>query len=209
MKQKTVTKCSLVWWTLPYSQVILISIGLKLIHLEFKVEVGLFIIIGMLLAISNSITFIIRVADILDRLINLKKQEKVLGFSFNEEMRKNNVTSTKFESSDWYIDIRNFFHPLKRMVFIVLKKDYIQSLGKKEMIVPSFPSFSHLQLPFFPPYGGIKEIMIVAMIDGTKQKIITYDQNKIINVFEAWYRRVNRKEQLPPKRKSRGKKRKR
>jgi len=154
------------------------------------------------MVIGNSIPCIIRIIDIFDRLINLNKQEQLLGFSFNEEMKENNVTSTKFESSDWYIDIRNFFHPFKRVVFIVLKKEFIQSLGKKERIVPNFPSFSHLEPPFSPTYSGIREMMIVVMIDGTKQKIITYDRNKVIDIFEAWYRRVDHKARLPSKRKS-------
>jgi len=196
MKNKTITKCSLVLWTLPYSQAILLIIGLMLIHLEIKLlETGLFIIIGMFLVINNSITCIIQIVDILERLISLKKQEKALGFNFNREMRINNVTSLKFESLDWYIDISNHFHPFKRIVFIVFKNGYIQSLGKKEVIVPSFPS-THLQLPFYPHYRGNREIMIVLMIDGSKQKIITYEQSKTITIFEAWYRRVNRKPQF-------------
>jgi len=201
MKQKTITKWSLVKWTFPYSQTILIIIGLIFIYLGLQSQEGEFLlgISSVFIIPGNSITFIIRVFDVIDQMINLSKKEKAFGFSFNEEMRRNNITAFRFESLEWYIDVRNFYHPLKRCVFIVLKKEFIQSLGKKEIIAP--PSLSSRALPFFPPYRGIREMMIVTMIDGRKQKIITYENSKIIDVFETWYRRIDHKANLPSKRK--------
>ena len=207
MKQKTITKCLLLWRAFPYSQTILIVIGLILMVIGLDLEAnsqdgGFFLVIGMLMVAGNGIVFIIRIFDILDKLASLNKQEQMLGFNFNEEMKRNNVTSVKFESPDWYIVVENSYHPLKRVVFIALKKEFIKSLSKKERITESF---SYKKPPFFPPYDGIKEMLMIEMIDGTKQKIIAYEGSRVIDIFEVWYRRIDYRAQLPPRKKKYGK----
>ena len=209
MKQKTITKCLLIWRAFPYSQTTLIIVGLILMVIGLDLEAnsqdgGFFLAIGMFMMAGNSIMFIMCIFDILDKLVSLNKQEQMLGFNFNEEMKTNNVTSFKFKSPDWYIEVENSYHPLKRIVFIALKKEYIKSLSKKERLIGS--SFSSRKPPFFPPYDGNREMMMIEMIDGSRQKIIAYERSQVIDLLEIWYRRIDYRAQLPARKKKQGKK---
>ena len=197
MEQNTITKRTLLWKGLPYSQFVLLMFGIALLIIAWKFSYsgvrpenyGIMVIIGLWLVIGNGITFITRIFDLIICFDDLRTQERTLNFNFNEEMKKNNVTVSKFESSDWYIMVENYKNPVKRFVFVVLKKEYIKTLSELKTV--SKPSLAYKKLPFIPPYGGIEKSMTVTMFNGRKQKIITYRDSKILNNFETWYKKKN------------------
>ena len=104
-------------------------------------------------------------------------------------MRKHDVISTQFETSVWYVNIKNSIHPADKTVFIILRKDFIQSIGK---VIRKDNRGTGLLSRL-----GI----IVTTIDGREQKIcmsITREASKdrahqIIYNFEKWYRKKKRK----------------
>ena len=107
-------------------------------------------------------------------MIRLTRQEKILGFRFNDEMKKYHVTTTQYKSADWYIDVRHNHHYL--FTFIILRKDFIDSLDK-------------IRISGRATGTGIRYSLVIRTINGKKQTIfITFTKYKdVIFNFKKWY----------------------
>ena len=58
-------------------------------------------------------------------LIQLNRQERVLNFSFNEEMQKNNIAASEHMSNLWFVSAKNV---------VVLHRDYIRGIKNDEVM---------------------------------------------------------------------------
>lgn len=128
---------------------------------------------GMMMMLSGFFASLYRIYFTIHNAIKLNNQEKLLGFDFNEEMKRYNITTTRYESSDWFIDVRhNAFHTNAQ---IVLRRDFIQAATP--LVARSMGS------------GFSKSIDITA-IDGKKYRIkmgIRVKENKDhLLRFENW-----------------------
>ena len=98
----------------------------------------------------------------------LKKQERVLGFNFSEEMQRHGVTQPYYVSPSWFIDARSG-------MVTALRRDYIAAL--EELKKPT----NQTQTPSGIPLAQI----IVVGVDGKKRKILN-DFARIF-YFERWF----------------------
>jgi len=201
MDSKTITKSILFWRIFPYGQLVLIAFGISLIFIDYYVDFG-FIIFGFPAILGGSVSAIIRTFDIIDSFDKLRKQEKRLGFKFNQEMKKNSVTAMKFESQDWYLYVRNFRHPFKRVIFIALKREYVKSLGAKEIIKrESLGTYYGINFSDFWTYRGLTAKIRIYFVTGSWHEVIAPERERIIGALQAWYQRRDPQSQLQPKRK--------
>jgi len=169
---------------LPSGDAIILITGLALVYfpvvhfpsLAFHVGDYPFIpVMGMAMAMFGFLCCLQRTYLAIRGILSLSRQEKVLGFSFNDEMSKQNVTSTRYVSSHWFIDVRhnrNYLH-----TFIVLKRSFIKSIGKIEERKSAAGAAARTSI-------------IVTTVDGKKQKVwISFTKNKdIIFDLRKWYR---------------------
>lgn len=150
--------------------------------------------IGATLMFFNLPVFM-KIYQTLTGLIRLKRQEKALRFSFNDEMKKHNITTLSYKSSEWYIHVKtnNGLHGqgLKELknwcfeggiIFIVLKKEFIHSVGDVKSRLDSYGD----EVGFYRK---------VTTIDNKKQKIVVFGsmRNNVIFDFGEWYYTENRK----------------
>jgi len=87
--------------------------------------INLLSISGLMMLLCGFFSSLYRIYFVIRNVVKLNNQEKLLGFDFNEEMKRYNITTTRYESSDWFIDVRhNAFHTNAQ---IVLRRDFIQA----------------------------------------------------------------------------------
>jgi len=184
-------------WTLARQMIAPVSTCMVIIGIVMitSSDDRLTIAIGATLMIFNLLVFL-KIYQTLMGLIRLKRQEKNLGFSFNDEMKKHNITTLSYKSSEWYIHVKtnNGLHGqgLKELknwcfeggiIFIVLKKEFIHSVGDVNSRIGS--QTGH-EVGFYRK---------VTTIDNKKQKIVVFGgmRNNVIFDFGDWYYTENRK----------------
>jgi len=169
---------------LPFWEVIMFMAGVALVYFptvhftHFNFHLGDYPFmpaIGIALIIVGAIFGLLRIFLAICGIIRLNRQEKMLGFDFSDEMRKNNITTTRHVTPKWFIDVRH--GSSYQFAFIVLKRDFIKNVSKVNMqeSATSAPA---------------RTSVIIITGDGKKQKIWTsFSKNKdIIYDFAKWYR---------------------
>jgi len=137
--------------------------------------------IGLLSTYWGSLLSLQRIYFMIVGMIQLNKQEKTLGFRFNDEMKKHHVTTTQYKSEDWYIDVRH--NSYCTYAFIILRRDFINSLDK--IIVTDNTGIGQ----------GVRHSLIIRTIDGKKRKIyVIFSKHKgVILDFATWYGKLEKK----------------
>jgi len=98
----------------------------------------------------------------LPNIINIKKQEKALNFSFADEMKERNITTANYEDDKWFIYNKD-------LQLLAIRRDYIQRINSiKE-------NNKH----------GTEMVMNVTKFDGEKTKIIASKEGVL--KFEMWF----------------------
>lgn len=77
----------------------------------------LFVLLGVILPVL--LFFVLPMRG----LLMLARQERELGFSFNEDMKAHGATGTAFEDADWFIEVSNG-------QVVAFRRDYIKSVTK-------------------------------------------------------------------------------
>ena len=176
---KTITKRTVILALFPLIEVISIIVGIAVVLLTsiFFSQFYFFgpiIGFGSLLVLGGACLALTRIYFASLAMIRLNRQEKFLGFSFNEEMKKQNIKSIKHESPDWFM-YASYSLSLTR-AFIFLRRDFIRSVSKVKHV----------------DNRGTRQLsrwgVIVKTRDGKKQTIIASEKKNsdLIYKFKQW-----------------------
>jgi len=130
---KTITKRTVFFALFPLIEIITIIVGIAVVlfssiffHNFYFFEPIIFL--GFLLVLGGTFLALARIYFASLAIIRLNRQERFLGFSFNEEMKKHSIKSVKHESPEWFIYV-SYSLSLTR-AFIFLRRDFILSISK-------------------------------------------------------------------------------
>jgi len=186
-RKKTITKRTVFFKMFPVREVIIMMMGLVLVYVStvqfpilmlYTEEFPVVPISGVMMTAYGLIVSLVRTYITVLSMIRLNVQENFLNFSFNEEMKKHQITSTRSVTAKWFIDIRRNNNYANAS--IVLRKDFIKTISKirEQESAAGAPA---------------RTSIIVTTCNGKKKKIWTsFTKHKdIIYDFAKWYRKGN------------------